>query len=265
MTRVSQAVARGKNEALDRFPPVCGLVVEPRVRAGQALACHRRLSPEEKAHHAEVRAAKKGLRRATKEYEKTIRRVDKQVADASDPPKLSSIRHTGGWATLYEDRIETSGGTRHLTPELQAAVDTAGNLAMGGRSTLTRMGAGAVIAGPLGLMVGAAAKKDKKVDTRELYLLLQDSEWGAVIPCDPDKGQAVRQLALDIQAAAGRAPQAAAERKRLIERLKRDLHEARRDTSSVTAADAKLNANRGTEDAGAPSRAARRKPRLEGS
>jgi hypothetical protein len=54
---------------------------------------------------------------------------------------------------------ETPDGVRPLSPALNAAVDTAGNIYVKGRTTLTRMGAGALLAGPLGFMVGVSAKK----------------------------------------------------------------------------------------------------------
>ena len=59
-----------------------------------------------------------------------------------------------------------------------------------------------------------AAKKDRKVDTRELYLIVQDNDGGIVVPCSPDPGEKVRQFALNPMAAARRAPQAAEARRR---------------------------------------------------
>jgi Sec-independent protein translocase protein TatA len=189
---------------------------------------------EDKAHLRELRAAEKAHKRSVKAYEGSVRRAEKHHSTVSKPPRLGGVGILKGSVTLYEDRVETSKGNRKLTPQMLAAVDTAGNLAIGGRSTLTRMGAGAVLAGPIGFMIGVGAKKDKKVDTRELYLTLQDDSWGVAVPMAPDKGPQVRQLALDIVNAARRAPEAARARAAAVKQARDDLERIRSDRSTVT-------------------------------
>src|SRR6476660_7480088 len=102
------------------------------------------------------------------------------------------------------------------------------------------MGTGAIIAGPLGFMVGMAAKKDRKVDARELYLIVQDDNGGVVVPCNPDHGEKVRQFALNLMASARRAPQAAETRRLLVQEAERALHAARSDTGNLESARAAL-------------------------
>jgi hypothetical protein len=135
-----------------------------------------------------------------------------------------------------------SNRTILLSPSVLADISTSGNLAIGGRSTLTRMGTGAIIAGPLGLMVGMAAKKDVKHDTRELYLIVQDQDYGGglVVPCNPDQGEKVRQFALNLMAAARRAPQAAEARRQLVQDAEQVLRAARSDTGGLESARAAL-------------------------
>jgi hypothetical protein len=106
------------------------------------------------------------------------------------------------------------------------------------------MGTGALVAGPLGFMVGMAAKKDRKLDARELYLILQDDSWGVVIPFSPDRGAGVRQLALDIASAARRAPQASLARAQQVERAEAKLREVQGETTSTDAATRNLEAVR---------------------
>jgi hypothetical protein len=118
---------------------------------------------------------------------------------------------------LFEDRILTPDGEHRLSPTVTASVDTAGNLATKSRSTLTRMAVGAMVAGPVGLVAGAAARKSKNVDTRELYLQLDGGDWATTLRCDPDDGEQVRRFAQEINVAARSAAQAAAKRTRAIE------------------------------------------------
>lgn len=86
-----------------------------------------------------VKGATKDLERARRDHEKAVRRAEKDLEAARSPgPLAQTFLPT---VRLYEDRIQTPDGTRMLTPQLEAAVDTAGNFVVGGRSTLTRMGA----------------------------------------------------------------------------------------------------------------------------
>ena len=90
---------------------------------------------------------------------------------------------------LTDEHLLTLNGQHPLTPDVQARVDTAGNLAAyaKSRSTLTRMGAGGLVLGPVGMLIGATAKKSKdvKVDKRELYLLVEAETWADTVETGP--------------------------------------------------------------------------------
>ena len=222
-----------------RFGP-WGLTEDEKARRHELRAYNRDVKAIERDHNRRVRDARAELKKAEKTQRGRVSSLEKQLQRARTPDKLDGVWSTKGWARLLEDRVETSKGTIPLSTSVVADISTSGNLAIGGRSTLTRMGTGAVIAGPLGFMVGMAAKKDRKVDTRELYLIVQDNDGGIVVPCSPDQGEKVRQFALNLMAAARRAPQAAEARRRLVEEAERALRAARSDTGNVESARAAL-------------------------
>lgn len=108
--------------------------------------------------------------------------------------------HCIGDFKLYPDRLETPHGTAHFRDgPVRAAVDTAGNLAVGRRATLTRMAAGGLLFGPLGAVVaGAGFKKDRAHDARELYLLVEAPEFDSVGEFEPRHGPQVREFVVDL-------------------------------------------------------------------
>jgi hypothetical protein len=98
--------------------------------------------------------------------------------------------------TLYDGKLETPQGVIDLTREAATATcDTAGNLAVTKRVTVTRLVAGGIIGGLL-------FQKKQKHDTRELYLLVESESVASIIECDPDKGGAARGFAVEVNNAA---------------------------------------------------------------
>lgn len=221
-------------------PSLARRTPEEKAQQKEERAYQKAVRAVQAAHLKAVREAEKGLKKATKEHEKNVRVHQKQLERVMTPPPVHKVSSAKGWAKLFEEHVETSKGSRPLTSSLQAAVDTTGNLAIGGRSTLTRMGTGAVLAGPLGLMVGMAAKKDKKVDARELYLILQDESWGAVIPFSPDRGEALREFAMNVNLAATNAPERARRQAERVQAAERALRQAKGNTKAITRAQEKL-------------------------
>jgi hypothetical protein len=196
------------------------------------------LSPEEKQHLVLVKAADKGIRRAEADYNGRVKRARKEVAKAAAPIKIQKL----GAVQLTDEHLQTSNGQRPLTPDVQARVDTAGNLAAyaKSRSTLTRMGAGGLVLGPVGMLIGATAKKSKdiKVDKRELYLLVEAETWAETIEINPDKGKEARALAQAINLAARNVEQAKWKRSEAIRAANAHLAEVEQDRTAITEAQA---------------------------
>lgn len=81
--------------------------------------------------------------------------------------------------------------THQIDESVAASVETAGNITT--RPTVTRTAAGVVIAGPVGALLGLSARK--KVDKRELYLLVEGADWAEVVELKPKQGAQARKLA----------------------------------------------------------------------
>lgn len=105
---------------------------------------------------------------------------------------LGEIKITRGLGSAKRHRIDAT---------TSATVDTAGNLAS--RLSATRTAAGLVLAGPVGAIIGALARK--KVDKRELYLLIEAAEWAEIIELKPKQGTAARGFAQKVNLAAHQA------------------------------------------------------------
>ena len=208
----------------------------------------RGMTPEQKAHRERLREAEKQSKKANKHYAKAVRAAEKTLTEAENPKPIASH----GGLKLYEDRIVLPAGTRPLTAAVTATVDTAGNFAQKHRSTVTRMGLGTVAAGPIGLLVGAAAKKSKDHDTRELYLLIDGGDWAEVVQANPDAGMQVRNFAQQVNVAARNLGAAKEQRRAAIETARRQLEETKGDRGAIDAAERHLAAVRGEEDLPGP-------------
>ena len=200
---------------------------------------HRKsLSPEEKQYRTLVKAADKGVRRAESEHAGRVKQARKDVERAAVPAKIQKL----GKVLLTDEHLLTLNGQHPLTPDVQARVDTAGNLAAyaKSRSTLTRMGAGGLVLGPVGMLIGATAKKSKdvKVDKRELYLLVEAEAWAETVELEPDKGKQARELAQAINIAARNVEQTKRMRAEAIRVANLRLAELEHDRTAITEAQA---------------------------
>ncbi len=118
---------------------------------------------------------------------------------------------------LYENRVETPQGTAYFESEqVTAMADTAGNIARTQRITLTRLVAGGVIGGII-------FPKKKVHDDRELYLVVEAQSFSSAIDCKPDKGNAVRQLAVAIGNASKNWPNVKQAREMAIQQAEESL------------------------------------------
>lgn len=114
-----------------------------------------------------------------------------------------------------------------------ATVDTAGNLAVTRRGTITRT----VLLGGIG---GLIFKKATRHDTRELYLLVEAPNSADLIQCRPDDGPKVRQIAVQINSASRGYASALEAHEQDVAQAERELQLLRDDRAAVEEAEAKL-------------------------
>lgn len=204
-------------------------------------------SVEDREARRLVKERRNSLRRVTKEHDRAVRRAARVLAAAqrdyadavSAAEKSLSIAtwpkliHSMAGITLTEDSIRTPQGTAPLGPGVTATVDTAGNLAMTKRVTLTRLVG-------LGLIGGLIFQKKQRVDTRELYLLVETPEFASIVQCRPDKGPQVRRFAVQINNAARGAKAARAARRQMIAAAQARLEAVTADRRAIEEAEAAL-------------------------
>jgi hypothetical protein len=200
------------------------------------------MSPEERELHeanleynATLKEAQKSLRDHQKVYDAGVAGATRAVKEAEGIGNrtIASYRGRDGNVAATELAVTFNNQSFYIDGSFRAAADTAGNLATSSRTTLTRVAAGGLIFGPAGAIVGAVAKKNKVVDTRELYLLVESSAFSGVITCNPDDGPRVRQVAAAINNAARNFEQVRAYREHSIATAHGQLEQAKLDTAGV--------------------------------
>lgn len=228
---------------------VAGFCLYAAYRSHKHRSALNALPPAERERALAIREADKVVKTAHKTRDRALKDTRRNLDKARTPQKLGRFKtdHVGTWKDafkgdrefiLWEDRIKTPSGEHPLTPHVSAVVDHAGNLVHKSRSTMTRMGAGAVIAGPLGFLVGVAAKKGQTVDNRELYLFVEGEDWADSTNCDPGKeGQKVREFAQKVNVAARNADRVRAERAQQVAELTRRLAALEADRSEIEQAE----------------------------
>ncbi|MHB8513687.1 MAG: hypothetical protein ACYDCC_16170 [Actinomycetota bacterium] len=155
-----------------------GLWFAFRMRGGM-VARHQR------AEVVRVRKNEKRARRTTKSVEHRL-----AILESPAGQRLGSYRGV----IVYERFIQTPNGSGPLEGTV-ASVEAAGNIAVKGRATVTRMAVGGVLLGPLGAILSMGLKKNKVLDARELYLYIENPTFVSVIKCPSADGRRVRQFA----------------------------------------------------------------------
>jgi hypothetical protein len=157
-----------------------------------------------------VRAARDALEQEMKRYTRRISDAQKDVDRAFDDKQVAALgsglskvldEKAPPKLVLRETTLRIGDRIRPVTPDLKASVESEGNLATKSRVTLTRIGLGGLVAGPLGAVVGAGVQKSEALDKRALYLLFESDAWAFVRKCDPDQGQAAREFAQQVNLA----------------------------------------------------------------
>lgn len=116
-------------------------------------------------------------------------------------PKTPPI--AGMWEiSIYPDRmVDHQGNHLPFDGDVQALADAAGDISVTRGRNLAAKGAGTLAFGPIGMLFMGNAK-NRQVDNRELYLLVEGSRWAYTQKFNPNLGQALRQFAGQINAAA---------------------------------------------------------------
>jgi hypothetical protein len=206
-----------------------------RARAGRALAGARG------RHAAHVRQAERAVRRAERRHSAAVGELDRRVVALEDPRgrRLDGF----GPVTLHELRLLTPAGEVPLDG-VEATVDTAGNLSVTKRATLTRLALGGLVLGPLGAVLALGFQKRRTVDDRELYLMLEAGPASCVVTLEPDAGAQVRAFAVQVNAAAAAVTGTRARIAAELADTRARLAATKEDVSDLEAARAALAAAR---------------------
>lgn len=95
--------------------------------------------------------------------------------------------------------VHSDGSTRYKgewqdTSACHATVDSAGSVR--DRATVTRMAGGALVAGPVGAVLGALFRK--RVDEREVYLIVTGDRYDWVVPVRPAESALAHRFAAEL-------------------------------------------------------------------
>jgi hypothetical protein len=167
-----------------------------------------------------VRERLRALKDAQKSGKKSIKGAEKQLSAAKDVPLIA---HAGS-IRIYEDRVQTPEGTHPLDDRVTFEVDTAGNMMVTRRHTLTRF----ALIGVFSVFTPKATKHDN----RELYFLAEHPQWASIAKLNPDAGMGARQAAQAANLAARNAAAAKVQRQATIQRVTAALDDTKRAASS---------------------------------
>lgn len=189
------------------------------------------------AHASLVRTAERGVRSAEQQHSSQLKGIDQRIVALEDPRgvRLDAL----GPVTLHALRIVTPAGEAPLDGA-QASVDTAGALTERKRTTFTRLAVGAATFGAVGAILALGFPKRKKVDGRELYLLIEAGAASCVLQIDPDDGPRVRAFATQINGAASLVAERRAATARELAEARAELAAVREDHSAMDAARERL-------------------------
>lgn len=185
----------------------------------QALSA---LKSERRGFAGRVKQAEKDLRAVRKQHEHGIRAAERELAQARQP---AFIGHAGK-IRVFEDHVETPEGRHPLDEQVQASVQTAGNMTVTQRVTLTR------VVG-LGVVGGLVLPKKTKHDDRDLYFAIEHPQWASMAQLNPDVGAAARQVVRNTNLAARNVAANSKRRQQLITSATEQVRRARQDTDAV--------------------------------
>lgn len=183
--------------------------------SGSRGAKHEPLTPEQQAQQekiaelrAEVKAAKENLQKTTRAQKREEYRGQRMLASAARArtERLLSFHGQDGFVYLAPTEIRVREGTFPVTPTLTAEAGIGGDIVVKRRSTLTRIAAGGMLAGPIGALVGAAAQKTTYEDKRQIFMLIEGEQFVSLLVVRPKQARAavnavakIRQAALSFE------------------------------------------------------------------
>jgi hypothetical protein len=193
-----------------------------------------------------IKVAEKSVRAEEKARESRLKTAERRLKSSGSVGRQHLGTYSGakGPIRIFQHELVLPEGTYPMDDTVRAAVDTAGNLATSSRATLTRMAAGGLMFGPVGLLAGGLLKKNKTHDMRELYLMLEGAEFATLVACRAEDGQQVRQLAAAVNHAAKSASAHRQEHEEAVASATEQLRLETLNTGSLTAAKAALKAAR---------------------
>ncbi len=217
---------------------------------------HRRMldamSPEERELHEAEKEYKGNVRRANAELAKAKLSHTIKVANAERALKKANgqgrervgsyIGKNGSSIELFQNRIVLSRQEHTFeSGPVEATVDTAGNLAVTKRASAAKYLV-------LGSDWASLFKKTEKHDSRELYLLVEGTDFAGLVECRPDDGPKVRQLAVAIKNTSRSYPSVQEARENAVSQAQRALEAVQKDNAVEAATsgleDAKSNTQR---------------------
>ena len=196
------------------------------VKAGR-----RAVRDAERAHAVAIAAAERAVRDAEISRSNQLQIANTQLAEAESPSGKRIGEYRG--VILHERTLTTPNGGTVWLRGCSADVESGGNLSMSHRPTLTRLAAGGLLFGGIGMLGSLAAQKREVADKRELYLLIQTGEGGMVLQCPPDDGLIVRQFAMAINAYARDVDANNVERAAIAASSRAIIARIERDTSDI--------------------------------
>lgn len=202
-------------------------------------------------YQSNISEKKKELSRVKRKHSNRIGGIERDLARAvkyGDSP-LAKIRGKEGKFSVTAFHLLVPNGRFDLNANIKGYVDTAGNIAVKSRSTLTRIGGGGLLFGKVGALVGASAKKSKVIDSRELYLFLEGDDFAAALTLKADQGAQAHRFLETVIHASKRVEAERATKDQMVAANSAILAEAKADTSEIEQARRALT--KATNDTGA--------------
>jgi len=210
---------------------------EARAAGWAVLRARSTLARARAAHAIAVKRADLGVRRAERRHTSAIAELDRRIVALEDPRGSRVIAF--GPVVLHERSLITPAGEVPLDG-VEATVDSAGNMSVTKRATLTRLALGGLVLGPLGAVLALGFQKKRKHDDRELYLLIEAGPASCVLQVKPDAGAAVRAFAVQVNARARGIAQIRMQAAAELADVRAQLARTREDVSDLEAARQRL-------------------------